>query len=194
MFYSTFIHYGSETSQFSVTWIELGNDLRSGHIPLSTFYKSLRERLPPLRYIQLESVLVVDHLGQNMPIPTIFCSTWKVHNIVSIILDYLIHRASKAFNHIIIGYCRDRVGHHYVEQGDFLIVSAGDNKKIAPIDLATEVKSKPGTVLEMSIALRQTTSAFQGDRMCPRCRHLNLSATASNGWIQWKVPPCFFTC
>jgi len=38
-------------------------------------------------------------------------------------------------------------------------------------------------VLEMSIILRQHTP-FQGyEEICPRCRYLNLNATATNGWI-----------
>ena len=32
----------------------------------------------PLRHIQINKVLVVDHLGRNLPVPTLFCSTWKV--------------------------------------------------------------------------------------------------------------------
>jgi hypothetical protein len=51
-------------------------------------------------------------------------------------------------------------------------------------ELAKEVK--PGMILAMSIVLEQTS--FRGsEEACPRCHHLNVHATASNGWIEWKV-------
>ena len=76
------MHFSRWISQpvinWSVAWIELGNDLCTRHISLDKFHTLLRQRLPPLHHIQLETVSVVDHLGQKIPIPTIFCSTWKV--------------------------------------------------------------------------------------------------------------------
>ena len=62
----------------SALWTQLGNDLRAGHITLKMFYASLHEDLPPLRHIHLETVSVLDHLGQTMPVPSMFCCTWEV--------------------------------------------------------------------------------------------------------------------
>lgn len=91
------------------------------------------------------------------------------------------------FHHIITGFCRGRVGNHYVEQGDYQVISPADNRRIEPTQLAQRVKA--GMVLEMSIVVHQM-SAFQDSKVrCPRCGHINLGAIASdsNGWIEWQV-------
>ena len=71
----------------SATWTDLGNDLLAGHVSLDTFFSTLRERLPALCHIKLESISVVDHLGQTIPLPTVFCSTWKVISCLKFIGD-----------------------------------------------------------------------------------------------------------
>jgi len=63
--------------------MDLGNELRASHVPIERFSASLRQRLLPLHHIQINKVLVVDHLGRNLPVPTLFCSTWKVDFILS---------------------------------------------------------------------------------------------------------------
>lgn len=67
----------------SVVWVELGNDLCTGHLSLNQFHALLRQRLTSLRHIPVETVSVVDHLGRDIPVPTIFCSTWKVGYVTS---------------------------------------------------------------------------------------------------------------
>jgi hypothetical protein len=62
----------------SVAWIDIGNELRTGHVPLARFRDLLTQRLPFLGHIKINSIHVVDHLGQSIPVPTIFCSNWKV--------------------------------------------------------------------------------------------------------------------
>lgn len=62
----------------SVVWVELGNDLCTGHLSLNQFHALLGQRLTSLHHISVETVSVVDHLGRDIPVPTIFCSTWKV--------------------------------------------------------------------------------------------------------------------
>ena len=81
----------------SATWTDLGNDLLAGHVSLDTFYSSLRECLPALCHIKLESISVVDHLGQTIPL--ISCSTWKVISCLNFIGDlrHLYTRISTAF-------------------------------------------------------------------------------------------------
>ncbi|KIM76410.1 hypothetical protein PILCRDRAFT_649108 [Piloderma croceum F 1598] len=81
----------------SVSWTEFGNRLHAGRFPLMDFLSYLRQGPSFLRYIQVHTVLVVDHLGQNIPVPTMFCSSWK------------------DFDYIIKGYClKDRFGDRYV--------------------------------------------------------------------------------
>jgi hypothetical protein len=62
----------------SIAWTDLGNELRTGQVSIARFYHSLSHYMLPLRHIQINKVLVVDHLGRNIPVPTLFCSTWKV--------------------------------------------------------------------------------------------------------------------
>lgn len=61
-----------------VAWVQLGDDLSHGRVSLDVFYHLLKQKLPSLRHIQLETVSVVDHLGRTIPVPTMFCFTWKV--------------------------------------------------------------------------------------------------------------------
>ena len=58
--------------------MELGNELRAGFVSLSRFHDIYSRRLTSLYHIKLNSVDIISHLGQTIPIPTIFCSTWKV--------------------------------------------------------------------------------------------------------------------
>jgi hypothetical protein len=58
--------------------MELANGLRAGHVSLKDFYAYLKQGPTYLHNIQVDKVLVVDHLGRNIPVPAIFCSTWKV--------------------------------------------------------------------------------------------------------------------
>ena len=54
-----------------------------------------------------------------------------------------------------------------------------DNKRIGPLELLGEVNT--GTILEMSIVLLQQSTLHENQQTCPRCRHINMNATASNG-------------
>ena len=55
----------------------------AGQVSLKLFHTFLSERLPHLGHIQLYSVQVVDHLGRIIPVPTQFCSSWKVDSVSS---------------------------------------------------------------------------------------------------------------
>jgi hypothetical protein len=63
----------------SIPWQELDCELRTGRLSLEDFHAILHRGPTSLRHIQLNAVLVVDHLGRNLPVPTIFCSSWKVN-------------------------------------------------------------------------------------------------------------------
>jgi hypothetical protein len=58
--------------------MDIGNEFRAGRVSLARFRELLNRRLPFLDHIKIDSVRVVDHLGQNIPVPIMFCSTWKV--------------------------------------------------------------------------------------------------------------------
>ena len=66
------------TKKYSVEWTKFGNQLPRGLASVHTFSACLKQRLPFLHHIPLNAVRVVDHLGQNIPVPTLFCSTWEV--------------------------------------------------------------------------------------------------------------------
>lgn len=59
---------------------DLGNGLRAGRASLEEFSTYFRQgpASASLRNIQVTKILVMDHLGQNIPVPTMFCSTWEV--------------------------------------------------------------------------------------------------------------------
>jgi hypothetical protein len=57
---------------------DLGNGLSAGQLSLKDFHALLQLDPKSSRHIQVENILVVDHLGRNIPVPTMFCSTWKV--------------------------------------------------------------------------------------------------------------------
>ena len=61
-----------------VSWDDLGNSLSAGRVSLKDFHTLLQLGPESLRHIQIDNILVVDHLGRNIPVPTMFCSTWKV--------------------------------------------------------------------------------------------------------------------
>ena len=65
--------------------MDLGNELRpTARMRIEIFSFSLRQYLFPLRHIRIHTVLLVDHLGRNLPIPELFCSSWKVCSVSSV--------------------------------------------------------------------------------------------------------------
>jgi hypothetical protein len=62
----------------SVTWEDLGNNLCAGRVSLKDFRKYFSQGPASLHDIQVIKVQIVDHLGQNIPVPIAFCSSWNV--------------------------------------------------------------------------------------------------------------------
>ena len=58
--------------------MDLGDELRAGLATLQRFHDLFSQRLPSLYHIKLHTVEIISHLGENIPVPTIFCSTWNV--------------------------------------------------------------------------------------------------------------------
>jgi len=125
-----------------------------------------------LQHIRGNHIIVVDHLGRNIPIPTGFCSTWK------------------DFNNIINGYCKNRAGSGFIERGDYRLIRSEDSQVISRSRFASTVVS--GTTLEMSIVVRQESASGGEKEKCPRCRHINLKSAGNSRWIEWKVSPKFY--
>jgi hypothetical protein len=63
----------------SVSFMEHENDIpQSRFMSVMIFRHEVKAGPRYLRGIQFRKITVVDHLGRNIPIPTIFCSDWKV--------------------------------------------------------------------------------------------------------------------
>ena len=58
--------------------MELGNELLAGFVSPRRFHDLFIQRRPSFRHIKLNAVDVVTHLGDTIPVPTMFCFTWKV--------------------------------------------------------------------------------------------------------------------
>ena len=97
--------------------MELGNELQAGHVSLAKFHALLTRRMPFLGHIKLNTVTVVNHLGDIIPVPNIFCSAWEVGFI-------FIHIASKLTS------SRARI---------FIMLSADIAKDVSETDLSPGV-------------------------------------------------------
>jgi hypothetical protein len=56
----------------------LANELRTGCMFLHEFRVAMNYGPLSLNGIQVRKIIVVDHLGVNIPVPEIFCSTQRV--------------------------------------------------------------------------------------------------------------------
>ena len=80
-----FFLHGQFTGISSIVWDDFGNGLRAGRVSLGEFRTFLNQKpvTASLRNIQVSKILVMDHLGQNIPIPTMFCATWEVRSFLA---------------------------------------------------------------------------------------------------------------
>jgi len=86
---------------------------------------------------------------------------------------------NQSFDHVIKGFSRNRIGHQYVEQGDYEIIQPGNDKVITHSNLC---RVKEGETVEMSIIFQ---SFKQDPATCPRCSFVNTHASSEIGWIKW---------
>jgi hypothetical protein len=61
-----------------IAWMQLGNAMRAGPVPLSRLLNALRQNSSSLEHIREHTITIIDHLGTNIPMPFLFCSTWEV--------------------------------------------------------------------------------------------------------------------
>lgn len=133
------------------------------------------------------TISVVDQLGDTIPIPAMFSSSWEVSSTLST-LNFVaaangIHM--KSFHSILKAYAQNRIGQKYIEQGEFQLIGSGDNKVIERSALGRLVRE--GDTLEISIVLvLQTTGNKDQERECPKCSYVNAAAASvDDSWVQW---------
>jgi hypothetical protein len=154
-----------------------------GPVTLQRFHDLFSTRRPFLGHIKLNTVDVLSHLGDIIPIPTMFCSTWKVLFIPPRIV-LIFTSLPQDFDYIVRVHCKNRIGIDFIERGDYEVMRAEDSHIIGQSDLASTVES--GMRLEMGIVMRKITA---DQKKCPRCGHTNSNVVANNGWIEWQVLP-----
>jgi hypothetical protein len=98
--------------------------------------------------------------------------------------------SNQNFHHIFNGYCKNRIGDHFIERGDYQVIRAEDSQTIVPAEFSSKVES--GMVLEISIVLQQRAAFPGGGKKCPRCSYKNSNVARSGGWIEWKVSAAFY--
>jgi hypothetical protein len=54
------------------------DELRTGHVSLKSLRDLFNQRLPFLGHIKLNTIQILDHLGDIILVPDMFCSTPKV--------------------------------------------------------------------------------------------------------------------
>ena len=62
----------------SIEWTSIGNELYTGHISLRDFYLSRSVCPASLHDVQICKIAVTDHLGEDILVPTMFCSAEEV--------------------------------------------------------------------------------------------------------------------
>jgi hypothetical protein len=72
---------------YSISWTELGNELRTSRLFLSDFRAAVNYGPHSLHDVQVSRVLVIDHLGERLLVPTIFFSSWKVGTSLTYVLS-----------------------------------------------------------------------------------------------------------
>ncbi|KZP08602.1 hypothetical protein FIBSPDRAFT_938930 [Athelia psychrophila] len=151
-------------SSFAACILALGRGQGETDVVLADFYSLFEQEAASLRHIPLDAVIVIDHLGRNLPMPTMFCNSWQ------------------DFHVVIAGYCKSVAGDALVQRGDYRILNRDDSQVITPAELSTVIH--PGMTVEMIIVLRQQTQEDAGPgNKFPRCSHINKKVSAASGWL-----------
>ncbi|KDR66499.1 hypothetical protein GALMADRAFT_232554 [Galerina marginata CBS 339.88] len=118
--------------------------------------------------IKNDTIDVLDHLGDIIPMPTLFCSTWET------------------FNHVVKGYCRNRIGQSYIERGNYQILRSNGDQVTHHADFTRMVEE--GETVEMSIIVQP--SVEHDERRCPKCHRLNTRVVPDGSWIHCITRGC----
>ncbi|KAF7982771.1 hypothetical protein HWV62_26680 [Athelia sp. TMB] len=148
-----------------VVWPELEAEGELSSTALAEFYTRLTQETASLRHIKVDMLMVVDHLGRNLPVPMMFCHNWQ------------------DFHLVIAGHCSNFAGYSIIQRGDYQILKSEDGQAIDRSELSTIVQ--PGMTVEMSIVLRQQMKEMASDEqcICPRCGHMNSDASIASDWV-----------
>ncbi|KAF7983211.1 hypothetical protein HWV62_23486 [Athelia sp. TMB] len=143
---------------------------------LAAFYDILKQESTDLRHIVVDAICVVDHLGRKLPVPTIFCSSWKARSFQ----DYEgLTNTDLNFHIVIVGFCRGVQGDKIVEKGDYRILQ-DDEQFIDPEHFSAAIR--PEMTVEMSIVIREMDKDGAQEHQCPRCQHINRKVFTQSVW------------
>ncbi|KAJ8517864.1 hypothetical protein ONZ45_g5011 [Pleurotus djamor] len=130
---------------------------------LETLVEESAIQLPsPLRYVQPLKLTVMNHLGDSLPIPLVFCSSLEDLKIV------------------IKHWCRDRPGDSFIQSNSWELIHPKSNKSVQQ-SMFSRV-AKPHSEFAISIFLEgQDLLPYY----CPRpgCGKDNRHQTQYNGWV-----------
>ncbi|KZP15434.1 hypothetical protein FIBSPDRAFT_867187 [Athelia psychrophila] len=129
---------------------------------LAKFYVQLEQESTSLRHIEVDAVIVRDHLERRLCVPMIFCTS------------------SQDFHVVIAGFCRGVAGDALIQQRNYRILNSEDDQVINPEEFA--IVLQPGMAVGMSIVYHEQAEERQGSEgySCPRCQHVNSRCT---GWV-----------
>jgi hypothetical protein len=161
--------------------MRLGDELRSGPVSFRQFFAIMQQSSPSFG-ITVELLIVVDHLGEKLPIPFIFCSTWKACYSFFILLPSS-RLSGQGLDYMVKAYSKGRKGDHFVERGDYRILQTQDDHTLTPEEF--DERARPGMAVEMSIVLRERITSQDFRRHCPQCGFLDPTITAFDRWITW---------
>lgn len=140
-----------------------------------------------LQHVLLDQIIVVDHLGSNIPVPTMFCSKLDVSDYLPFYLEVscITCRHLQNLRYVIRGYCKGRVGIKQIEEGDFHLLRSDDCQLVHPDNLTDVVQS--GVALEMTIVLREIYHFWGHPGTCPRCGYVNLHSSPymRDSGVEW---------
>ncbi|KAF8153625.1 hypothetical protein K438DRAFT_372307 [Mycena galopus ATCC 62051] len=136
---------------------------------IRTHLISATTRVP--RGVSDDLFYVIDPVGGYIPVPLQYCRDYRT-------LDDLLK---------IYLRCRPQAGAHYIEHGDYGIVSE-DGSFIVPGKFTQTVKS--GILLEISILQRQVQNRSDTiqNTTCPSCG-CSQATTTTNGWFKCTTCP-----
>ncbi|KAJ8497087.1 hypothetical protein ONZ45_g12207 [Pleurotus djamor] len=115
---------------------------------------------PTFRHLRFDCFFLKDHLGNQVPIPLVFCDTWTEVNL------------------IIRNLCKGLEGAEYILKDLWELVRADDTEVIDRDEAVISQVLLPESVYEISIILRLLgVSATQ----CPQCKSSRVE-NDENGW------------
>ncbi|KAJ6536786.1 hypothetical protein DFH09DRAFT_1091260 [Mycena vulgaris] len=163
---------------------EVGDQVRHGHNLIQDGFSGLVEQFTT-HHAQIMAVInhvpngvseamfvVVSPTGISIPVSVTFCTSYSV-------LDGLLKTYLGG---------QKKAGGHYVERGDYSIVSPEGDTIRPSVFIRT---LKVGLCLEMSIIWRESRWKIQAyHRLCPQCKGRRVKTSRLTGWMTCQNPSC----